>query len=149
MHKRGHKEDDEVDCRIVFYAARKTSFCERALQKSFSELGIVLADTSFATNSQNLGNLLIDAFNKCDVVFIIGGLGFSDHRSISGIISHAVADANIDECKKLKNECGEDGYVLKAQNQLLILLPDEPHQIEMIMQGPIRGYIKIKNKARV
>lgn len=138
-----------MDCRIVFYSARKTSFCEKSLQKNFSELGLVLADTSFATNSQSLGNLLIDAFNKCDVVFVIGGLGFSDHRSISGIISHAVADANVDECKKLKNEIGDDGYVLKAQRQLLILLPDEPQQIEKIMQGPIRGYIKIKDKARV
>ena len=43
--------------------------------------------------------------------------------------------------KKLKNENGDDGYVVRAANQILILLPDEPEQIESIMQGPLRKYI--------
>ena len=40
--------------------------------------------------------------------------------------------------KRLKNENGDDGYVVRAANQILILLPDEPEQIESIMQGPLR-----------
>lgn len=138
-----------MDCKIIFYTARKTAFCEKALHKSFSELGFVQTGTCLAVDRQSLGNLLIESFNECDVVFVIGGLGFGDYRSVSRIISNAVSDADIDECKKLRNENGDDGYVLKAQNQLLILLPDEPQQIEDIMQGPIRGYIKIKDNARV
>lgn len=89
------------------------------------------------------------AFRKCNITFIIGGLDFSDSRSVKGIVSRAVADSNIDECKKLKNENGEDGYVLRARNQLLVMLPDKPEQIEDIMQGPINRYIKIYDKARV
>lgn len=138
-----------MDCRIVFYSARKTSFCERALQKSFLELDLTLSGTSFATDAGSLGTQLVDAFGKCDMTFVIGGLDFNDYRSVRDIISRAAADSGVDEYKKLKNEHGEDGYVLRAQHQLLIILPDEPEQIQHIMQGPINGYIKIIDKARV
>ena len=94
-----------MNCRLVFFAARKTSFCERALQKSFSELDLEHVKSCYATDSEHLGNELTDAF------------------------------------KKLKNEHGDDGYVVRAANQILILLPDEPEQIESIMQGPLRKYI--------
>ena len=130
-----------MNCRLVFFAARKTSFCERALQKSFSELDIELVKTCFATDSEQLGNELTDAFKKLNVVFVVGGLGFDDEKGIKSIISRALCETPVNDCKKLKNENGDDGYVVRAANQILILLPDEPEQIESIMQGPLRKYI--------
>ena len=130
-----------MNCRLVFFAARKTSFCERALQKSFSELDLELVKTSFATDSEQLGNELTDAFKKLNVVFVVGGLGFDDEKGIKSIISRALCETTVNDCKKLKNENGDDGYVVRAANQILILLPDEPEQIESIMQGPLRKYI--------
>ena len=127
--------------RLVFFAARKTSFCERALQKSFSELDLELVKTCFATDSEQLGNELTDAFKKLNVVFVVGGLGFDDEKGIKSIISRALCETPVNDCKKLKNENGDDGYVVRAANQILILLPDEPEQIESIMQGPLRKYI--------
>ena len=130
-----------MNCRLVFFAARKTSFCERALQKSFSELDLELVKTCFATDSEQLGNELTDAFKKLNVVFVVGGLGFDDEKGIKSIISRALCETTVNDCKKLKNENGDDGYVVRAANQILILLPDEPEQIESIMQGPLRKYI--------
>ncbi len=130
-----------MNCRLVFFAARKTSFCERALQKSFSELDLELVKTCFATDSEQLGNELTDAFKKLNVVFVVGGLGFDDEKGIKSIISRALCETPVNDCKKLKNENGDDGYVVRAANQLLVLLPDEPEQIEEIMQGPLRKYI--------
>lgn len=130
-----------MNCRLVFFAARKTSFCERALQKSFSELDLELVKTCFATDSEQLGNELTDAFKKLNVVFVVGGLGFDDEKGIKSIISRALCETPVNDCKKLKNENGDDGYVVRAANQILILLPDEPGQIESIMQGPLRKYI--------
>ena len=130
-----------MNCRLVFFAARKTSFCERALQKSFSELDLGLVKTCFATDSEQLGNELTDAFKKLNVVFVVGGLGFDDEKGIKSIISRALCETPVNDCKKLKNENGDDGYVVRAANQILILLPDEPEQIESIMQGPLRKYI--------
>lgn len=130
-----------MNCRLVFFAARKTSFCERALQKSFSELDLELVKTCFATDSEQLGNELTDAFKKLNVVFVVGGLGFDDEKGIKSIISRALCETPVNDCKKLKNENSDDGYVVRAANQILILLPDEPEQIESIMQGPLRKYI--------
>lgn len=130
-----------MNCRLVFFAARKTSFCERALQKSFSELDLELVKTCFSTDSEQLGNELTDAFKKLNVVFVVGGLGFDDEKGIKSIISRALCETPVNDCKKLKNENGDDGYVVRAANQILILLPDEPEQIESIMQGPLRKYI--------
>ena len=130
-----------MNCRLVFFAARKTSFCERALQKSFSELDLELVKTCFATDSEQLGNELTDAFKKLNVVFVVGGLGFDDEKGIKSIISRALCETPVNDCKMLKNENGDDGYVVRAANQILILLPDEPEQIESIMQGPLRKYI--------
>lgn len=130
-----------MNCRLVFFAARKTSFCERALQKSFSELDLELVKTCFATDSEQLGNELPDAFKKLNAVFVVGGLGFDDEKGIKSIISRALCETPVNDCKKLKNENGDDGYVVRAANQILILLPDEPEQIESIMQGPLRKYI--------
>lgn len=130
-----------MNCRLVFFAARKTSFCERALQKSFSELDLELVKTCFATDSEQLGNELTDAFKKLNVVFVVGGLGFDDEKGIKSIISRALCETPVNDCKKLKNENGDDGYVVRAANQILILLPDEPEQIESIIQGPLRKYI--------
>ena len=130
-----------MNCRLVFFAARKTSFCERALQKSFSELDLELVKTCFATDSEQLGNELTDAFKKLNAVFVVGGLGFDDEKGIKSIISRALCETPVNDCKTLKNESGDDGYVVRAANQILILLPDEPEQIESIMQGPLRKYI--------
>lgn len=131
-----------MNCRLVFFAARKTSFCERALQKSFSELDLELIKTCFATDSEQLGVELTDAFKKLNVVFVVGGLGFDDEKGIKSIISRALCETPVNDCKKLKNEYGDDGYVIRAANQLLVLLPDEPAQIEEIMHGPLKKYIK-------
>lgn len=131
-----------MNCRLVFFAARKTSFCERALQKSFSELDLELVKTCFATDSEQLGVEFTDAFKKLNVVFVVGGLGFDDEKGIKSIISRALCETPVNDCKKLKNEYGDDGYVIRAANQLLVLLPDEPAQIEEIMHGPLKKYIK-------
>lgn len=130
-----------MNCRLVFFAARKTSFCERALQKSFSELDLELVKTCFATDSEQLGVELTDAFKKLNVVFVVGGLGFDDEKGIKSIITRALCETPVNDCKKLKNEYGDDGYVIRAANQLLVLLPDEPAQIEEIMHGPLKKYI--------
>lgn len=132
-----------MDCRIIFYSARKTSFCEKSLRKSFSELNLNLAAVTFSTNKQSLGKQLDEAFTECNIVFVIGGLGFDDKRALPKIIASAISETEIDDYKKLKNELGEDGYLLRADNQILVLIPDEPEQIEKIMQGPVSKYIKV------
>ena len=138
-----------MDCRLVFYSARKTSFCERALKKSFLELDLKLLKTSFAVKAKQLVDFLSESFSGCDMVFVIGGLSLDEERNAKTIIASSVDGSSVDDIKRLDNESGEDGYVLRAKNQFLIMLPDEPYQIENIMQGAIGKYIKIGQSVSV
>ena len=67
---------------------------------------------------------------------------FTDSRSVRDIISHAAKDSEPSLCRKLRNESGDDGYLLRAGRQLLVMLPDEPEQIEAMMSGTTAAYIK-------
>lgn len=130
-----------MDCKVIFYSAHKTSFCERSLRKSFSQLSLGFIESAFANNSKDFGKQLIDAFEKVNIVFVIGGLGIDGNRDIKNIISNALENTELDDCYKLKNSQGEDGYVVKCGSQVLVLLPDEPLQIEEIMQGILGRYL--------
>lgn len=131
-----------MNCSIIYYSARKTSFCEKALKKSFPELGLNLCEAVFATKKEALGDALMKAFEKTDAVFTVGGLEFGDNRNVRDILSQAAAGSNPALCRRLKNEGGDDGYLIRAGKQLLVMLPDEPEQIEQIMRGALAGYIK-------
>ena len=131
-----------MESRIVYYSARKTSLCEKALRKSFSEMGLNLSGAAFATDRQALGDALIRAFADADAVFTVGGLGFGDGRSIRDIISQAAASGKPSLCRKLKNSSGDDGFLLRAGRQVLVMLPDEPDQISAMMRGTLTAYFK-------
>lgn len=131
-----------MNCSVIYYSARKTSFCEKALKRSFPELGLNLGSAEFAVKKEALGNALIKAFSENDVVFTVGGLEFGDSRNVRDILSQAAAGSKPELCRKLKNDSGDDGYLIRAGKQLLIMLPDEPEQIEQIMSGALAGYIK-------
>lgn len=130
-----------MDCKVIFYSARKTSFCERTLIKNFSRFSLGFIESSFANNSKDFGEHIINAFEKVDIVFVVGGLGIDGNRGMKNIISNALESTEFDECYKLKNSQGEDGYVVKCGSQMLVLLPDEPVQIEEIMQGALGKYL--------
>lgn len=138
-----------VECKTIFYDARKTALCERTLKESISGLDLNMNEVLFATDKNTLGALLEKAFGECDTVFIIGGLGFDDRRNAADIVSGLLSSNCIDECKKLKNVLGNDGYVIRANRQLLFLLPDEPKQISAIMQNTVAKYFKFRENARV
>lgn len=129
-----------MNCRIVFYSAKKTSYCEKALRKCVSGMGLNVKTAAYAVDGRGLGEQLIEAFADCDVVFAVGGLDFDDRRSIKTVMSNAVRDIETD-CKKLKNEGGSDGYLLKSGRQILVILPDDPGQLEAVLNGCVASYL--------
>ena len=131
-----------MECSIVYYTAHKTALCEKQLKRSFSELGLTLASAVFAAGNEALGEALTRAFAGTDVVFTVGGLSFGDQRGIRDIVSQAAAGSRPSLCRKLKNDSGSDGYLLRAGRQLLVMLPDEPAQIETMLRGTTAAYIK-------
>lgn len=104
----------------------------------------MLTDTSFAPDNETLGKLVSDSLNKTDLVFVVGGLGIGGRNSSESIFARVLSDVSLSESKKLKNSVGSDGYLFAVGRQMIILLPDEPEQIELIMSGPLCGYLKAK-----
>lgn len=136
-----------MDYKIVFYSAQRTSACERTLKKRLAANQLSHAGSVFAVNNDSLGTRISEAFGSCDIVFLIGGLEFNDSRNAAHIISNAAADCNPELVKRLKGVDGHDGYMLKSGSKLMILLPDNPEQIEAISQGELSGYMRFFVKA--
>ena len=80
-----------MDCSVIFYSARKTSFCEKALRKCLAPLHLRISTACFANGARQLGERLIEAFSSNEICVVVGGEGFSDDRSVTRIISNAAA----------------------------------------------------------
>lgn len=132
----------KIDCELIFYTAMKTSLCERSLKKRFSELDLSLKRTSLASSSQELGESLKTALADCSCVFVIANLSIDGERNAKEIMSKGLAESDLDDYKKLRNEDGEDGFVFKAGKQMIAILPDNPEQIDNLMNGPLSDSIK-------
>ena len=127
---------------LIFYAARKTSLCERSLRKSFSELDMIAGESKFAANCKARGELVVSSLQTNDIVFVTGGLDIGGDTDGPSVFARALADNPPKEMKRLKNSSGSDGYVFASDSQAIILLPDDPQQIENIMNGALRGFLK-------
>ena len=127
---------------LIFYAARKTSLCERSLRKSFSELDLIAAEARFASDCKALGRLVVSSLETNDIVFVTGGLDIGGAAGSPCIFARAFADNPPKEMKRLKNSSGSDGYIFASDSQAIVLLPYEPQQIESIMNGALRGFLK-------
>ena len=113
---------------IIFYSARKTSLCEKALRKCLPELGLNLSSAVFATKRPMLGEALTQAFTDADVVFTVGGLEFEDDRSIRMLMYAEYGEIWFDghtlsnEAREIRTEfhnrpelsLPEDGYLIEA-----------------------------------
>lgn len=130
-----------MNCSIVYYAARKTSLCEKVLRRHLPGLGLTLLSAGFATKRETLGDALTKGFSDADMVLTVGGLSFADSRGVRNIVSQAAAGSR-PFCRRLRNSGGDDGYLLRAGKQVLVLLPDEPEQLDAMLRGALADYIK-------
>ncbi|MCR5652548.1 MAG: hypothetical protein K6F88_01980 [Ruminococcus sp.] len=131
-----------MNCELIFYYSTKTNLCEKALKKSLNGLDLNFQTSRFATSPEKLGELVIDVFEKTNVVFVTGGFT-GDKNSIENVLSKVLATKTPDDLKKLRNPLSShDGYLIRQGGQLLIVLPDEPNEIDAIMSGPLRKYIQ-------
>ena len=130
-----------MDCSVIYYAARKTSFCEKALNRCLSPLHLRISSACFANGAQQLGERLIEAWSTNGICAVVGGMEFTDERAVTRIISNAAASSRPETVRKLPCT-GGCGYLLRAGSQLLLLLPDDPGRIEEILRGDLSDYIR-------
>ncbi|MDO5123051.1 MAG: molybdopterin-binding protein [Eubacteriales bacterium] len=130
---------------LIFYLARRTSYCEKALKKQLTPLGINFNSVAASTTPAQLGKKLTESFKRCNLVFIIGGLGFTGKNSLGEVLSGALSTTRVtaDNVKKLKNELGKQyGYVIRCGNQTIVALPDKPEELSKMFSPALVGYLK-------
>ncbi len=133
-----------MKCNLVFYLARKTSYCEKALKKALTEIDSELHTVCASTTPVMLGEKLTEALKTCNLVFIIGGLGFSGENRLSDVLSRALATTKvkIGDVRKLSNSIGKNaGYLIRSGNQLIVALPDNPEELTAMLSPQLKAYI--------
>ena len=133
-----------MKCNLVFYLARKTSYCEKALKKSLMQIDTELNTICASTNPLMLGEKLTEALKTCNLVFIIGGLGFSGDNRLSDVLSRALASTKVEigDVKKLKSENPRVfGYLIRSGKQLIVALPDNPEELTAMLSPQLKKYI--------
>jgi len=132
-----------MKCQIVFYLAKKTSLCEKALNKVLSNADFKTTAVHFAASPVQLGETLISSLAECNVVFTVGGLYSTDNQGIENVLSCALSEHRPEEIKKLKNKLSDyDGYVIRQDCQLIVVLPDEPDEIACLFEGALSEYLE-------
>ena len=134
-----------MKCDLIFYLARRTSYCEKALRKQLEELTLGINQVTASTTPVMLGEKLIESLNRCNLVFIIGGLGFTGKNGLSEVLSKALSATKVNpsDIKKLRNDLGKQyGYLIRCGNQMIVALPDKPDELSSMFTPALVSFIK-------
>ena len=132
-----------MKCDLIFYLAKKTALCEKKIKELFSNTIYQLNSVTASTTPDSLGMQLTDALNCVNLIFVVGGLRDNDVRAISNVLSKALANSSTNIIpKRLKNEVGDfDGYILRSGKQTIICIPDNPKEIENMLNENMFNYL--------
>ena len=132
-----------MKCDLIFYLAKKTSLCEKKIKELFANTVYQLNSVTASTTPDSLGMQLTDALNCVNLIVVVGGLRDNDVRAISNVLSKALANSSTNIIpKRLKNEVGDfDGYILRSGKQTIICIPDNPKEIENMLNENMFNYL--------
>lgn len=132
-----------MKCDLIFYLAKKTALCEKKIKELFATTVYQLNSVTASTTPDSLGMQLTDALNCVNLIFVVGGLRDNDVRAISNVLSKALANSSTNIIpKRLKNEVGDfDGYILRSGKQTIICIPDNPKEIENMLNENMFNYL--------
>lgn len=132
-----------MKCDLIFYLAKKTALCEKKIKELFVTTVYQLNSVTASITPDSLGMQLTDALNCVNLIFVVGGLRDNDVRAISNVLSKALANSSTNIIpKRLKNEVGDfDGYILRSGKQTIICIPDNPEEIENMLNENMFNYL--------
>lgn len=128
---------------ILFYKSRKTSYCEKALKAKLSTIDMSVNRIIASVAPTKLGETLCESLTLCNCVVVIGGFSVNDSENLVTVLSRAMSNAGLKlkNTRKLKGAI-YDGYIIKYNKQMIIALPDNPNEIEFILNDKFLEYLK-------
>lgn len=132
---------------LIFYLAKKTSYCERALKKKLSTIDGEVHQITSAITPTALGEEVVHSLKICPLTVIIGGLSSNDDDNLATVLSRVFSNSSLslDNMRKLSSVGGtNEGYIIRCKNQILLALPDNPADAEAMCSEELLNYIKEK-----
>ena len=128
---------------VLFYKSRKTSYCEKALKKKLSEINMSVNRIIASVAPTKLGETLCESLTLCNCVVIIGGFSVNDNENLITVLSRAMSNSGLDlrNARKLKGAI-YDGYIIKLNKQMIIALPDNPEEINFLLNDSFLTYLR-------
>ena len=128
---------------VLFYKSRKTSYCEKALKNRLSTVDMSVNRVIASVAPTALGETLCESLTLCNCVVIIGGFSINDSENLITVLSRAMSNSGLSlkNCRKLKGAI-YDGYIIKYNKQIILALPDNPEEIDFLLNDSFLEYLK-------
>lgn len=128
---------------LIFYTARKTAYCETALQRAMEKSSITPQSVCAAVTPQSLNTMVNDVLRKLPILILVGDIGRNDENSLTMLVSRGFAGGKENfTVQRLWSVNGTAGYMLKGKNKTVLCLPDSPEDIERLLDIKVTEFIK-------
>lgn len=131
---------------LIFYMSKKTGYCERRLRPFLTAIGGEINRVVGATTPSELGEEVTHSLRLCPLLIIIGGLRSTDDDNLATVLSRVFSNTNLtlENMRKLTAPSGAVGYIIRYKSQMMLALPDNPDDIESMLDEELLRYIKDK-----
>lgn len=131
---------------LIFYLSKKTSYCEKTLKKALSPIGGEAHLITSATTPVDLGTQVSRSLRICPLTVIIGGFNSFEDDNLRVVLSRVFSNSKLtlDNMRKLSTESGNEGYIVRDRNQILLAFPDSPDDITEMCGEELLDYIGSK-----
>ena len=131
---------------LIFYIAKKTSYCEKAVRRALSAVGGEAHQITGATTPVALGEEVSRSLKICPLTIIVGGFNSMDDDNLATVLSRVFSNSplTLDNMRKLSAKSGAEGYIIRYKTQILLALPDSPEDIEEMCSQVLLAYIREK-----
>lgn len=131
---------------LIFYIAKKTSYCEKVLKNALSRIGGEVYDVISAVSPTALGGEVSRSLRLCPLTVIVGGFGSDEDDNLATVLSRVFSNSalTLENMRKLRAESGAVGYIIRYKTQIILALPDSPQDIADMCSDELLSYIREK-----
>ncbi len=135
---------------LVFYLAKKTSYCEKAVKKALSAIDGEAYRIAAATSPVMLGDEVTRSLRTCPLTVIVGGLSAQGDDNLATVLSRVFSNSglSLENMRRLSADGAEQGYIVRYKSQILLALPDHPAMIEKLCSDELLTFISEKLKPK-
>ena len=121
-----------MDCSVIYYISHKTGYIQRTLTKKLRTMTQISVKSGYAAVSpQDLQQKFRKALSESDLVIVVGGLSAYGDNGVMDVLSDYFTKAQLEVTsnKRIVNDSGSDGYLVRSGKRYVLVLPDDPEAV--------------------